>query len=635
MRLNIPKLAEGGAPLPLVDYMPFTGVGGAGQTASGVEVEDKSKSGSSSSKDDIGIKDILNLTSQLNALPNESRDIARAISELQFLGNLSDKTAGGPESSFYRTRLINLYSSILSKVKVANFNKQMYDKTYEHLLSNGGLNEVAITQDGKLFVQDIETGKSAKMSVEDFNKLRKDNPGKYEALTNDNLLNERSESAGFSFRNEIMGTINNGIGDEMVTKRLLQVLNGLGKDNLQKEGYSEKSADNIQRGMGVLQQAYEEGMTVDGLYKQGYITEVQKAQTNAALNYLWKNLDPNIKTFLKYKSGEEDAETGGKKLMADLAFSRNSSKEAFNLDLVKKPGESSSDGSGKGGTDLDPVKALILGMGYQKEFVLNTGSSYQARLLGNYSVLTDHSGKPLGEYSTLRDVSSGAFAPSLDFSNATIGGARIDTLDRAFLSNADIIGVDLPIDQKYYAETGIIRPDVLLMERVEELHTAIKQGIIDKNDPEKVNAYCDKIGLPHMYSAIDENGIPQLDTNNFARFARINGMVDENALADGQEVDKTVGIVGDNKRENFKTYMKKENKDYSLDDGLGFLGGRDELYEGAIYIPIRQDLIAASLGGTKYFKVGTQDAVTVAQKWADNQAVQNYQKAPSLAEIKL
>jgi hypothetical protein len=70
------------------------------------------------------------------------------------------------------------------------------------------------------------------MSVEDFNKLRKDNPGKYEALTNDNLLNERSESAGFSFRNEIMGTINNGIGDEEVTKRLLQVLNGLGKDNL-------------------------------------------------------------------------------------------------------------------------------------------------------------------------------------------------------------------------------------------------------------------------------------------------------------------------------------------------------------------------------------------------------------------
>jgi hypothetical protein len=132
--------------------------------------------------------------------------------------------------------------------------------------------------------------------------------------------------------------------------------------------------------------------------------------------------------------------------MADLAFSRNSSKEAFSLDLVKKPGESSSDGSGKGGTDLDPVKALILGMGYQKEFVLNTGSSYQSKLLGNYSVLTNHSGEPLGEYSTLRDVSSGAFAPSLDFNNATIGGARIDTLDRAFLNNADIIGVDLPID---------------------------------------------------------------------------------------------------------------------------------------------------------------------------------------------
>jgi hypothetical protein len=29
-----------------------------------------------------------------------------------------------------------------------------------------------------------------------------------------------------------MGTINNGVGDEVVTKRLLQVLNGLGKENL-------------------------------------------------------------------------------------------------------------------------------------------------------------------------------------------------------------------------------------------------------------------------------------------------------------------------------------------------------------------------------------------------------------------
>ena len=134
-----------------------------------------------------------------------------------------------------------------------------------------------------------------------------------------------------------------------------------------------------------------------------------------------------------------------------------------------------------------------------------------------------------------------------------------------------------------------------------------------------------------MYASLDENGIPQLNTNYFARFARIDGIVDERALETGQGVDNTVHSATDNKRQNFKEYMTKTDKTYALSDG--FLGmGADELYEGAIYIPIRQDIIAASLGNKNYYNLpGTKDAIQIASKWADAQAVSSYRPAPSLA----
>jgi hypothetical protein len=63
--------------------------------------------------------------------------------------------------------------------------------------------------------------------------------------------------------------------------------------------------------------------------------------------------------------------------------------------------------------------------------------------------------------------------------------------------------------------------------------------------------------------------------------------------------------------------MKKENKNYKISDGFFGLG-KDELYEGAIYIPIRQDIIAASLAGTAKYKLPGNDAINAASRWADN-----------------
>ena len=610
---------QSGDSLPFVDNMPFQGA--ARSTAS---ESNGSDSGSSSGKgdNDVGLKTLLNLVKELDGLPVDTTLVAQSIKEMYNEASLYNNGHISTDD------LVTTYLSALQKIKVAKFNEAQFNTAQKEVTEKGGLHEIAIDEHGRLFVQDVESGAMNKMTIEEFKQLKDEEPNKYEALTNSNLLYYRAHSPQFAFNNDILRVVSNGIGEKQVTELLLQVANNMGKDVLQQEGYSQKNSEAITRGMGELQEAYTQGMTVNGLYKQEYLSEDQNAQIAAALKYLWSSLPENAKVFLKYKS--DGSESGAVGLMSDLLFSRNNYKQEFRQNLTKHP-DSNSDDNKSGKIELDPVKAMILGMGYQKEVTLKTGSSYEAHILGNYSVLTNESGNPLGEYTSLREVSNGAFAPSLDLNNATFGGARIETLNRAYLNNADIVAMDLPIDVAYYQQTGTLRPDINLMNKIEELHVAMKQGRIDKNDASAVNAECKRIGLPPMYASLDENGIPQLNANYFARFARIDGIVDERALESGQNVDNTVRSVTSNKRQNFKEYMSKTDKSYALSDG--FLGmGADNLYEGAIYIPIRRDLIAASLGSKKYYNLpGSNDAIKVAEKWANDEVVRTYQPAPSLS----
>ena len=610
---------QSGDSLPFVDNMPFQGA--ARSTAS---ESNGSDSGSSSGKgdNDVGLKTLLNLVKELDGLPVDTTLVAQSIKEMYNEASLYNNGHLSTDD------LVTTYLSALQKIKVAKFNEAQFNTAQKEVTEKGGLHEIAIDEHGRLFVQDVESGAMNKMTIEEFKQLKDEEPNKYEALTNSNLLYYRAHSPQFAFNNNILRVVSNGIGEKQVTELLLQVANNMGKDVLQQEGYSQKNSEAITRGMGALQEAYTQGMTVNGLYKQEYLSEDQNAQIAAALKYLWSSLPENAKVFLKYKS--DGSESGAVGLMSDLLFSRNNYKQEFRQNLTKHP-DSNSDDNKSGKIELDPVKAMILGMGYQREVTLNTGSSYEAHILGNYSVLTNESGNPLGEYTSLREVSNGAFAPSLDLNNATFGGARIETLNRAYLNNADIVAMDLPIDIAYYQQTGTLRPDINLMNKIEELHVAMKQGRIDKNDASAVNAECKRIGLPPMYASLDENGIPQLNANYFARFARIDGIVDERALESGQNVDNTVRSVTSNKRQNFKEYMSKTDKSYALSDG--FLGmGADNLYEGAIYIPVRRDLIAASLGSKKYYNLpGSNDAIKVAEKWANDEVVRTYQPAPSLS----
>ena len=621
-----------------VDYEPFQGIERA--TTANVATPTSGK-GSSDEKSSgkAGLKDLLGLLKEIKALPVDLDALSSQIAQLY-----ADATIFGNEMS--QSDLVSTYLSALRLIGRADYNQKEYNEAKKEATANGGINEVAIDLRGHIFVQNQETGEILTVTPQEYGDLIQQ--GNYQALTNSNLLYLRGNDPNFAFKNDILTTVQNGIGIDKVTQMIMNIKNKIGETTLQQEGYSKQTAQQIMSGVEQLKKAQETGMTVEGLYHQSLITESQLEEAQKALTYIWNTLPSNAKTRLMVASaemGNENVEAGAYNLIGTLIESGLKTSRTYSLDLVKDPNNSGSssgsvDGSSSGvgsdakGKEMDPVTGFILGMGYSEEITLNPGTSYQYKVQGRFAPITDHAGNILGQYSTLQDVTSSSFAGILDFNNATFGGARIESFNRAFLENGDAISVDLPIDISYLNRTGIIRPDFTLLGKIEQLNAAYKSGEVDPNNMEQVNRKCEELQLPPMYSKLNENGIPELDQSRYARFAKINILADENAFAEGQEPSLgLVGEVSDKRRDTFKEYMKTKDKNYSLDEDFLFFGGGDDLYEGSVYIPIRRDIIAASYGG-KYYKLPQQNAIQAAQQFADDQVVQRYKTAPRYSEVK-
>lgn len=584
----------------------------------------KNSSNASSKSEKVGLKDLLNLAKELKGLPIDSDVVTKQIYSIY---NNMDLYADGELDT---SQLVSAYLQTLRSVRQAQFNQEQYNEAKKQALAKDGLGEIAVDKYGNVFVQDKETGNMGRISIEEYKQLDKN---KYEILTNSNLLYYRANSPEFAFKNDILGIVENGVGISEITKHLLQVASNLGTNSVRDARYQTPQSEEISEGLKVLQEAEKKNIKLDELSSN------QKAQAEYALKYLWAALPENEKTVLKYKS--DGTEKGATDLIQTLIFSRTSQKDSANESASGKSGGSKSSGGNSGefdedakGIEMTPSIGFVLGMGYQREITMNPGTVYEFKLHGINGIITDHAGKPLGEYSTLNDASNGAFAGILDWNNATYGGVKIETLNKVFLKNADIVSMDLPIDVQYFSETGIIRPDIELTTKMQKLDQAIQNKKVDKNNAEQVNAFCESINLPSMYIGYDENGHPKLDTAYYARFARVGALVDENSLQEDVDVSAYASNEASDKvRENFKQYMKTADKNYSLDEG-GLFSTHDKLYEGAVFIPIREDIIASTYGGTKYYKLPTENAISAAQRWADDQVVQTYNPGKKLGEIK-
>lgn len=570
------KFQQGGDTLPFVDYMPYQGVGATGAGAA----KSASASDDSSSKNP-SFADITKLLNEVKGLPSDSAALAASIQELYTDATLYNDGVLSTEA------LTTMYLSNLQKIASQDFNVKQFETAQKQVMDNGGIHEVAIDSYGRLFVLDTETGKLGRISIDSFEKQKAENSGKLIPLTNNDLLSYRANDPKQAFNNEVLGIVANGIGEKTITEMLLQVANNIGKDTLKTEGYSEKTGNSIIAGMGDLQDAYTQGMSVDGLYHQGYLHEDNLKQISSAISYLWSALPENAKTLLRYKGGSLQ---GAQKLMTDLLFSKNNNRDEYTQTITKNPNSDSTSSDGTKGEQANPYFniAKMIG-GVQTPISINKGTTYQYEIVGtNYSSLPGLDKKPVGATSVDDLLNQGLSGIVTDRNAITFGKQVMKSgdLDRIMYDNSGGTMVILPC--KMVGGHKVVDFDVLddYEEAQKEINAlppmddaaraqAVSRIFVDHNLMQLLDPYTGAPNKDRFYQflVIDAYGV----SKNRDGIIEDNEFVQEVKDPSPELVEKMQrALSSDSKGQNFKIDV---NNWYDVN-------GYDKIYQASMYIPI-------------------------------------------------
>lgn len=584
---------QAGGGLPFVGFTPVFATSETGTP----KVADTKKS----KEADLTTKDILELLKDMDGLPVDESLIVSALQNFHM--SKQDDPLGIMSSS----DLASQYLNIIHKIKIAKFNKDEYNNAFNQLKGNGGLSELAVTSDGMLIGSNAD-GDFKYFTPDQVNSGMHLEKG-YSLLTNSNLLYLRANSPDAAFSHALTTVAQNGIGMEVITKQVNDILQNLGKNKDSEEGFVQMgSSGQIKSGLQYLQKAMQEigdsslasNMSIADYYHSGYLTEDQAQQAQLALNYIWNALSTNAKSLLQVKGGSH---VGAQALMQSLVFSKTSTETQFKASpkkMSKTSSSASSSGDDIDSLKLSPVQMMQLGYTDHTEVTLQKGTKYAVKTTAQVLPLYDVNKEGLG-VTTLDRVASSTFGGALDMNNVTMGGQLVDphAMHNVQIDATNLYVMNLPIDKN--SPDGTIKPDLAWLQKIEAIDKTIRdQGI---TDIDTINALYVEAGLPVL---MDDNG--QLNTRDYCKFGVLNGHALNTAFKDLDALDDTmVEIEDEDQIENVMRVINggKSEKDRIDFNSKGFwdflpFAEHDSLFEGTVYIPIRTNPFTGMMGGGQY-----------------------------------
>ena len=596
-----PKYQAGGN-LPFVNFSPVTGPATSSAVATTKAAKDED-----SKSNDLTTKDVLELLKDLDGLPS---DINQIIASLQ---NFTLEDDYMPSYMASSSNIASRYIKLLGQIQTAVFNKEEYKGAIDHLKNNGGLHELAITSDGWLIGVDDENNFKY-FDAAQVNAGEHSEQG-YSLLTNSNLLYLRANSPDAAFNPALLSAAQNGIGMEVITKRINEIIQGLGSTKTSQEGFVQVESQGVLRGLEFLQQAAREvgdpsiinTMSVADYYQAGYLTEDQTAQAQLAVNYIWEALPQNAKALLLVKGG---GATGANALIQSLVTSRTSSTSQFKASPKKMAdarGTSGGSGksSGKGDNvnlEMSPAQLLQQGFGEPSMVTIQDSSSTGLQMEAVALPITSNGNNNTGAI-TLEDVARSQFGGVLDFSNASMGGTLIPFEGRrnVAVDGSKLYSMNLPVDYQEYVTTGNVVPDLNLIDKVNALNRQIQSQQI--TDAATINQMYQAAGLPAYYN---EDGTTNATV--YRRFGVLNGTAIDNAFGkdfiasrylkeveDEDIINGAISIMnhGRNKEDKIEYDAK------SFFNFGGLLGDYDSVYQGTVFIPISNNVFSGIAGSGK------------------------------------
>lgn len=612
---KFPKLQQGGGfdslftiYKPIQTESPRRTMQSSGRPESKREKDD-------SDKGKLTEKDLFQMLKDLDGLPNDMQQLVVGLSTtLRNAQLLGVEDVGS---------LANNYLQNLYKLKQAKFNKEQYDEAYKRAVENGSLNDIAITINGAVLVQDKDE-KITALSPEQWAKAKES--GQYQPLTNSNLLWLRAHNPGWVNNNKVLQTVENGIGLEQVHKMI--------KDRFHKIGSTEVSTDRFVpkeavKGAQILEQMLSSGP--EGYYKiTQEMTKTEDSQVKAALYYIYSTLPANARTRLALETadGTKDSAIG---IISSMILGTVESKNKYSAQYIGTKEKLTSSGKGKNGImdngELNTAMKWLQRYGNKESFVINLGSSSSYLVQSTTMPLVDMNEDYLGVNSTLQQVSKGQYSPILDLRSVSMGMKLIDPaqFNQILLTDGKISSIDFPCIE----QNGVVMPDLSreTMVAKERADAQIRQRGISLSDEQSVrqnyqviNQIYQDNGLPAAY-----NSDGTLITARWRRFGVIHGKAWNGALGMDQFESNSLleEDTNDANIQNYVSTIKKEDWDDS--SWLG-LSGVDHLYKGTIWIPVQVNYHAAAAS----MKMSPNEAQALEERQQALEMQNRYQKPPQI-----
>ena len=507
--------------------------------------------------------------------------------------------------------------SLANKVRHGS---EMHKNAVSRLDKEGAGSEIALTNTGGLYVVDAESGNLKVITASEYHKNR----DKYIPQTNAELIYKRENDISLANKNYILKDLSNTVGMKSVTEYIRQVISSFGKESTSDSSqyYTAKDRNKIQEGFEQIL-----GMAPDGHYKvdetmsathQGFNS---KESLEAAINYLYRTLPNNMKNTLKANAtlaGVDPNSVDGIKMYLQESIIEQTDhtvKRDMKLSEDSASGSSGSGGKGKM-VEVSPLETIATGRvaDINPITLASSKSKNGLQILAQQYPMQDKNGNIVGQ-GMLSDVLNTAEVGNIvDKNSITFGDHHLKDYDlnRVMYDGTSTLSrAYLPIDKAYFANTGLIKPDLNAEKRYQEFQKWMEAGY--GIAPNSIITKLQELDLDLIYNQDLNKWV--FRESSIKPFLILNGYASDKAVDFNNESDWMSHVNSTDGANIFDIYKRKINygnkaitKSNKRDDfSGGFLGmgNSNSLYKSAIFMPIIDSKMAVVASNNERTPVGS------------------------------
>lgn len=478
---------------------------------------------------------------------------------------------------------LGMYQLMLPKLADIKNQKEQFSKAMDELRSKDALGEYALTQDGSLIVKDA----NGQIATRKYTELVEGD----RVITNGDLAKTRMQDKQAAWNMDITNILANGTSVQAITQYLNDAVKKLGATSMESiQEYPNVQQQQLQQGIGQLQNV------VNGTIKVEQMNSTQQEQYKMALNYLLSTLPGNMRMLLDIK-GAENKMSADQLVQSWLgAQVSQSGKQSQTLSGFSSTNANGGSGGGKDDSDkMSEASQWLNGLGERGRFIIQKGTKDALAVPANVMSIQNSNGN-IG-ITTLDHVGNSEFGGMLDLHSVSMGDSIIpfSNLGDILVDGNGLYKMELPYDVAAYQNTGVIKPDLSWLPKIQEAERQIDK-LKCRDDVNKMNEIYEGLGIPVKY----QDGRKTL-TAQYRIFGVLNGYTTNNVFGDDEfsiDKDYVKEITNENTIQNI---MNMINKGAGSDNEKTFNNSylswnKDHMYESAVFIPVRNNYFNSIAG---------------------------------------